>query len=96
MKKKCNEYRNHKCTISFYNIRPDHYKHMCRLDPDQTLLLSNRYNIDANELFIFFYSLCFKAHSQRFPKLVYGISDSTLSAIFRRVLALLHSYFVPT
>ena len=93
--KKVQESNDHKCKISFNHIGIDHCKHIGRLSRENIMGLSNRYLLSCDDLLLF-YSICFKNNSGRFLEPVFGISDTKISSVFRRVLRVLKNNFVPT
>ena len=81
--------------MTITNIRHDQCPNVYRMSKDNMLVSSNRFDLPPNEVFMF-YAACFKTKAQRFLEPVYGISDSTISAMFRRILQRLTRDYVKT
>ena len=79
--------------MTINDIQHDHCPYVCRMSRNDVLVLSNRFALPQNEVFIF-YASCFKAKAQRFLEPAFGISDSHISNIFCRILKSLVNNYV--
>ena len=74
---------------------PNKIKSFCRLSIENIQYLSTTYNIDPNDLFLF-YTINFRNDPYEYLGTIFGLSKSTISSHYRKVLFKLHDQFVPT